>query len=78
MFPAEANAEGINYAVVTVSVTVGTDGRAKNVSVLQDPGTGFGGAGRQCALRMARFEPGLDSSGNPTSKTISLRITFRR
>jgi protein TonB len=78
MFPAEANAEGINYAVVVLSVTVGTDGRVKTANVASDPGTGFGGAGRQCAMRFGRFEPALDSAGTPVSKTISLRITFKR
>jgi outer membrane biosynthesis protein TonB len=67
-FPAEADMEQIDYATVTLSVTVGSDGRAKSVSVLKDPGFGFGQLARSCALRM-RYTVGLDASGNPITKT---------
>lgn len=67
-FPAEADIEGINEAVVSLIVTVGTDGRAKSVTVVRDPGYGFGRLARQCALRKP-FVAGLDSWGHPIVKT---------
>jgi hypothetical protein len=67
-FPAEADMEQIDYATVTLSVTVGPDGRAKSVSVLKDPGNGFGSLARSCAFRM-RYAVGLDALGKPVTKT---------
>lgn len=77
-FPAEANAEGVNRAVVMLTVTITPDGRVQSASVAQDPGTGFGRQARSCALREGRFDPALDSAGNPIPKTISLRMRFNR
>lgn len=67
-FPAEADMEGINRAVVTLAVTVGPDGRAKSVTVLQDPGNGFGKLARSCATRKA-YTPALDRYGKPLVQT---------
>ena len=67
-FPAEADMEQINSAVVRIVVTVSPEGRAKSVQVMQDPGYGFGALARQCALRM-RFNPGYDALGKPVTKT---------
>jgi protein TonB len=61
-FPPEADVEGIDSAVVQLTVTVGTDGRAKSVTVLRDPGNGFGQAVRSCAFRK-QFTTALDRSG---------------
>jgi hypothetical protein len=61
-----------------VSITVGPDGRAKSAVVSQDPGSGFGRQARTCALRDGRFEPGLDASGKPITKTVTLRFRFTR
>jgi hypothetical protein len=47
-----------------LSVTVGPDGRAKNVSILKDPGNGFGSLARSCAFRM-RYSVGLDAQAIP-------------
>jgi outer membrane biosynthesis protein TonB len=77
-FPPEADIEGINEAVVTVVVTVAADGRAQSVSVLKDPGNGFGRWARQCAMRKP-FTAGLDRAGQPVTKTTPpLPIRFRR
>lgn len=77
-FPAEADIEGINLAIVTLTVTVGPEGRAKSVSVVKDPGFGFGKLARQCALRK-RYKPGLDSAGKPLTKTTPpFNIRFTR
>src|SRR5690606_16073729 len=67
-FPAEADIEGINHAVVMLSATVTPDGRAKSVSVVKDPGYGFGRLARDCAMRKP-FVPGLDRTGKPVTKT---------
>ena len=77
-FPAEANAEGVNRAVVMLTVTIAPDGRVQSANVAQDPGTGFGRQARSCALREGRFEPALDSAGNPITKTVSVRMRFTR
>ncbi len=64
-FPAEAQLDGVEFGIVKLVVTVGTDGRAKSVTVLSDPGSGFGAHARQCAMRRT-FKPALDKSGQPT------------
>lgn len=67
-FPPEADRDEINSATVTLVVTVGPDGRARSVTVLRDPGHGFGRQARQCALGK-RYHPGLNREGRPVAKT---------
>jgi hypothetical protein len=70
--------EGVNVAIVTLTVTVTPDGRAKSVSVVKDPGYGFGKLARQCAFRKA-FTPGLDSYGKAiTQTTPPFNVRFTR
>ncbi|MBK7583489.1 MAG: energy transducer TonB [Myxococcales bacterium] len=69
-FPPEADFDQIDYATVMISVTVGTDGRAKSVNVLNDPGHGFGRLAKSCALRM-QYTAGIDKDGQPVTKTTS-------
>ncbi|HWZ88865.1 MAG TPA: energy transducer TonB [Polyangiaceae bacterium] len=77
-FPAEADIEGIDNAVVSLTVTVGPDGRAKSVTILKDPGNGFGQATRACAFRK-QFAPALDLAGNPmTMSTAPFNVRFTR
>ncbi|MEO7034307.1 MAG: hypothetical protein ABI548_10460 [Polyangiaceae bacterium] len=77
-FPAEADVEGIDSAVVTVSVTVSTEGRAKSIVVLHDPGNGFGQAVRSCAFRQ-HFQIALDRAGQPIiSTTAPFPVRFTR
>lgn len=66
-FPPEADAEQINQARVQLVVVVGTDGRPTSVSILSDPGFGFGRMARSCAMRKT-FVPGLDKLGNPIAR----------
>jgi periplasmic protein TonB len=76
-FPAEADLEQINQARVSIAVTVDADGTARSVTVLKDPGYGFGALARSCALRK-RYRPALDTDGNATTSTtppISIRFT---
>lgn len=77
-FPAEADIEGIDSAVVQLSVTVGPNGRAKSVTVLRDPGNGFGQSARSCAFRKT-FNAALDRSGTAiTMSTAPFTVRFTR
>jgi protein TonB len=77
-WPAEADQEQIDYAVVVVVVTVGPDGRAVSVAVQKDPGYGFGASGRRCAMGK-QYTPGLDARGQPVTKTTPpISIRFQR
>lgn len=77
-FPPEADAEGKDSAVVQLIVTVGSDGSAEKVSVIADPGSGFGRAARGCALGR-RYQAGLDRDGKPTRKaTAPITVRFTR
>jgi protein TonB len=67
-FPPEADAEGINFKLVKIMVTVKPDGHARSVTVLADPGYGFGTWARQCALRKT-FTPALNMAGEPVEQT---------
>lgn len=76
-FPPEADVEQVNYARVTIAVTIGADGQARSVSVVRDPGYGFGALARRCALR-ERFEPARNKDGTPVTATQVITINFRR
>jgi protein TonB len=76
-FPPEADMEQINYATVSIAVTVGADGSPKSVNVLKDPGHGFGRLARQCAMRK-RYRAGLDASGTAVVKTVQFSVRFTR
>jgi len=76
-FPPEADLEGINLQKVQVLVTVSPNGRARSVSVLNDPGYGFGALARSCALRK-RYIPGLDARGQAIEQTMTFSIRFTR
>jgi len=77
-FPSEADQEGVDYARVSIAVTVKPDGRARSVTVLKDPGFGFGSAARNCALRKV-LTPGLNRAGQPIEQTTApFTVTFTR
>jgi protein TonB len=76
-FPPEADAEGINFMKVQIAVTVTADGRARTVTVLKDPGFGFGRAARSCALRTA-YTAALNSEGQPVEQTFTFGVRFTR
>jgi protein TonB len=77
-FPAEADVEGIDSAVVQLTVTVGPNGRAKSVTVLKDPGFGFGQSARSCAFRK-QFNAALDRAGTAiTMSTAPFTVRFTR
>ena len=77
-WPPEADADQINYMRVRIVVTVGVDGRAQKVTVLNDPGHGFAKYVQQCAFRKT-FAVGLNSDGKPiVSTTPPFGVTWTR
>jgi protein TonB len=77
-FPAEADAEEINYQRVKLLIVVRPDGTPQDAKVIGDPGHGFGREARKCAL-IRRYEPALDREGHPVLGTIpQVNITFQR
>jgi protein TonB len=77
-FPPEADVEQIDFMRVTLVVTVATNGSAKAVTVLNDPGYGFGRLARRCAMRK-RYVTGLDSTGRPIiTATAPFVVRFTR
>jgi protein TonB len=76
LFPSDSDAA--NFAVVTIIVTVRVDGTPKSVSILSDPGHGFGSAARSCALGQ-RYQAALDRNGEPTvATTPPITVRFQR
>lgn len=77
-FPAEADAEQIDQAFVLIQVRVKPDGNPETVTVVQDPGHGFGREARKCAMRK-KYTNALDVDGNPIpSQTNPFRVRFER
>lgn len=76
LFPQDPDAG--DYATVSIVVTVAADGTPKNVTVLRDPGHGFGAAARACAMSQ-RYSTGLDRDGQPTqAMTPPITVRFTR
>jgi len=77
-WPPEADADQINYTRVRIVVTVGLDGRAQKVTVVNDPGHGFARCAQQCAFRKS-YSVALNSDGKPiVSTTPPFTVTFQR
>jgi protein TonB len=77
-FPPEADSEQIDQAFPTVQVAVRADGSPERVTVLSDPGHGFGRAAVRCAMQQ-RFDAALDRDGKPIpGLTKSIRVRFER
>ncbi len=75
-FPAEAQLDGVEFGIVQLVVNVGSDGRAKSVTILKDPGSGFGSHARQCAMRRS-YKPALDKTGQAVvSSTPPFTVRF--
>jgi len=75
LFPTDPDAG--DQAIVLIAVTVLPNGAAKAVTVLRDPGHGFGAAARTCAMGQ-RYQAALDRQGNPVQATtppITVRFT---
>ena len=67
-FPGEADAEQIDRAYATIQVRVKPDGSPESVSVVEDPGHGFGREAKKCAMRK-KYATGLDPDGNAVGGT---------
>lgn len=77
-FPPEADAEQIDQAYVTIQVKVKPDGSPESVTIVQDPGRGFGREARKCAMRK-KYNFALDVDGNPIGATTGpIRVKFER
>lgn len=77
-FPGEADAEQIDQARVLIQVKVKPDGSPETVTVVQDPGHGFGREARKCAMRK-KYSQGLDPDGNPIGgSTKPFYVRFER
>jgi protein TonB len=74
-FPAEAEEEGIDRAIVGLEVEVAANGSVLAVSVHSDPGSGFGREARACALKK-RWLPALDRNGQPIQQKHRLNVSF--
>jgi protein TonB len=59
-----------------MAVAVDAEGAPISVTVLHDPGNGFGEVARACAMNM-HFVPARDRTGRPTAGTTApFAITF--
>ncbi|MEM7138493.1 MAG: energy transducer TonB [Myxococcota bacterium] len=77
-WPEEAEMLGITEQTVVLRVMVDASGVSKRVSVLVDPGHGFGVAAEACA-KAVRFEPACDEAGVAYSSTSPpIRVRFTR
>jgi protein TonB len=76
-FPEEADDDGMDHGVVTLSITISASGSVDTVAVKADPGHGFGREARRCALRK-RWQAGRDRAGNPIAATRLLNVRFDR
>jgi protein TonB len=76
-YPSRAVRSGTE-GTVGVSVTVGPDGQVSACSVSNSSGSDvLDSAACDGMKRYARFDPALDSAGNPTSASWSTRIVYR-
>ena len=76
-FPPRADVEQIDEAVVMLSVTVEADGGIKNLTLVSDPGFGFGEAAMRC-IEHSRFTPATDRAGAPIEAKTVVRVRFAR
>lgn len=76
-FPAEADDQGVDHAVVTLEVEVGVNGRALSASPANNPGHGFAREARRCALGK-RWRPGLDRTGRAVQTVTAIDVRFDR
>ncbi|MEM1032662.1 MAG: hypothetical protein AAGN82_20115 [Myxococcota bacterium] len=78
LFPAAADAADVHHALVTVVVEVSAAGQPARVSVVRDPGHGFGAAARACALGQ-RYVAALDPRGRAIrGSTAPFSVRFMR
>lgn len=77
-WPRAAGSELIDEQVVVLRAVVRPDGHAESVTIVEDPGFGFGAQARECALR-TRFQPARDVAGKPIrAQSPPIRVRFTR
>lgn len=77
-FPEAADRNAVNYARVMLIALVTPEGRARSVTVVSDPGFGFGAAARRCAM-VQSFEAARNASGAAVASTTPpFVVTFKR
>ncbi len=76
-FPREADEAQIDHAVVTLRIAVDIQGAANSVTIVTDPGSGFGREARACAM-LKRYEPALNRDGQPVAGTSLVNVRFDR
>ncbi len=76
-FPAASDKANIDQATVNLKVAVDAKGRVTSVSVVNDPGYGFGSAAKACAAK-ATWDAALDGNGNEVAGEAVLRMLFTR
>jgi protein TonB len=77
-WPKEADREQIDEQSVVLKVMVDVKGKVTSVSLVQDPGFGFGAAATACAYK-TKFSPALDVKGDPVaSLSPPIRVRFTR
>lgn len=77
-FPAASDVAKVDEAYVVLQVVVAPDGHAKDVTVIRDPGFGFGETARQCAF-LKKYAPARDANGTDIEgKTKPFRVHFSR
>lgn len=76
-FPDNSEAEGVDRAVATIRIQVDAAGRTGGVSIVSDPGHGFGEAARRCASGR-RWNPALDRAGNVSASSVLVAVRFVR
>jgi protein TonB len=76
-FPAEAEEDGVDHALVGLEVEIAPSGAVLAVTIQSDPGSGFGREARSCALKK-HWLPGLDKNGQPIQQKHRLNVTFKQ
>jgi len=77
-WPEQARELSIDEQVVVLRAVVRPDGTPKSVSIVSEPGFGFGEAARRCA-KSHTFRPALDDDGEPVTATSPpIRVRFTR
>jgi TonB family protein len=62
--------------VVVLQVTVSSEGRAKNISVVQGPGMGLEEKSIEAVMKW-KFKPALGADGDPVDVLVPIEVTFR-
>jgi periplasmic protein TonB len=74
-FPSDAYDAGVESGTVKLQVRINASGGVDAVSVLSDPGYGFGHEARRCAMRK-RWQAGLDREGKPIAAVAIVNARF--